>query len=95
MKIKDGFILRSIAGEWVVVPTGEMALRMQGAMVLNDVASFIWKHLLTSTMYVEVLDAIVNEYDITRDAAKQDLDTFLQRLDEMDALDRQNDCEDG
>ena len=87
MKIKDGFLLKNIAGEWVVVPTGDRALRMQGAMILNDVASFIWKKLQSSVLYEAVLDAITNDYDIKRSEAKQDLDIFLSRLQEIDALD--------
>lgn len=89
MRIKDGFILRSIADEWVVVPTGERALRTQGAMILNDVAAFIWRQLQSSVQYETVLSAILNDYDIGRDDAKQDLDTFLRRLSEMDALDEE------
>ena len=87
MKIKDGFLLKNIAGEWVVVPTGDRALRMQGAMILNDVASFIWRQLLSSVLYEAVLDAIVNDYDIERSEAQRDLDAFLNRLKELDALD--------
>jgi hypothetical protein len=90
MKIKDGFILRNIAGEWVVVPTGERALRMQGAMILNEVASFIWRQLQSSILYEAVLDAIVRDYDIARDDAKRDLDIFLRHLLEIDALDDEN-----
>ena len=87
MKIKDGFLLKNIAGEWVVVPTGDRALRMQGAMILNDVASFIWRQLQSSVLYEAVLDAITNDYDIDRSEAKRDLDAFLLRLQEIDALD--------
>ena len=91
MKIKDGFILRNIAGEWVVVPTGENALRMQGAMILNDVASFIWRQLQSSVVYEAVLDAILRDYDINRVDAKRDLDGFLRRLQEVGALDEETD----
>ena len=89
MKIKDGFLLKNIAGEWVVVPTGDRALRLQGAMILNEVASFIWRQLQSSALYEAVLDAITHDYDVERSDAKQDLDDFLLRLQEIDALDNE------
>ena len=89
MKIKDGFLLKNIAGEWVVVPTGDRALHLQGAMILNDVASFIWRKLQSSVLYDAVLDAITNDYDVERSDAKRDLDDFLLHLQEIDAIDHE------
>ena len=35
-------ILRTIAGESVLIPTGEMAARFNGMISLNGPAAFIW-----------------------------------------------------
>lgn len=89
MKIKDGFILRNIADEWVVVPVGERALRMQGALILSDVAAFLWKKLQTSIPYETILSALLDQYDIDPSTAAEDLNTFLLKLQEIDALDEE------
>lgn len=95
MKIKDGFILRNIADEWVVVPIGERALRMQGALILNDVASFLWKQLSSSVSYEAVLDALLSQYDIDPITAQEDLNAFLQKIREIDALDEETNNREG
>ena len=44
MKLKDGFILRSVAGETVVVPTGD-DLDLNMMITLNETGKFLWEHL--------------------------------------------------
>lgn len=90
MKIKDGFILRNIADEWVVVPIGERALQMQGALVLNEVAAFIWKQMQSSIAYETIVSQMLDQYDISPETAAQDLHSFLQKLRAIDAIDEEN-----
>ena len=45
MKIKDGFILKEMAGSWVVVPVGENMVNFQMMMTLNESGAFLWNQL--------------------------------------------------
>ena len=45
MKIKDGFILRSVAGTNLVVAVGERSRDFNRMMKLNDTAAFLWRQL--------------------------------------------------
>ena len=45
MKIKEGFVLRQIADQWMVVPIGSMAEKIHGLIALNETAADIWKIL--------------------------------------------------
>ena len=45
MKRNTNFILREIAGENILVATGEAAQIFNGMITLNEVASFIWKNV--------------------------------------------------
>ena len=47
MKISKEFVLREIAGDYVIVPTGEAAYRFQGLITVNDTGAFLWEQLKT------------------------------------------------
>lgn len=80
MKIKKGFVLRNIAGEHVVMPTGKNISQFDGTIVLNEVAAFIWEQLSESCSREELLQAILSEFDVDRTQAEKDLDALLEKL---------------
>ena len=45
MKINPEYVLRNIAGEQVVVPTGKVSRYFNGLITMNEVAQFIWEHV--------------------------------------------------
>ena len=45
MKIKDGFVLRDIAGDTVVIATGEISKTFHGMIRLNSTGKEIWEIL--------------------------------------------------
>ena len=45
MKIKDGFVLRSVMGNNVVIAVGEASKSFRGMVQLNESAAEIWKHI--------------------------------------------------
>ena len=85
MKLKDGFILRSVAGETVVVPTGN-ELNMNMMITLNGTGKFLWEKLENGAEEDELVQALLNEYDVDAATAKQAADAFIARLKELDFL---------
>ena len=49
MKIKEGYLLREVAGSNIVVPVGSGNMDFSGVITLNEVGSFIWKQLEKDT----------------------------------------------
>ena len=45
MKIVKEFILREIAGECVLVPTGATSQEFNGMITISDTAKFIWENI--------------------------------------------------
>ncbi|TEB07091.1 hypothetical protein Psch_00633 [Pelotomaculum schinkii] len=80
MKIKDGYLLREVAGNHVVVPTGKAALDFSGVITLNGAGTFLWKLLETDKTEQELLSGLLEEYEIDEAAAKADLSEFLAKL---------------
>ena len=63
MKIKEGFVLRQIADQWMAVPIGGMAEKVHGLIALNDTAADIWKILQEDHTEQEVVDILRLSYD--------------------------------
>lgn len=86
MKIREGFILRTVAGQNVVVPVGSNTMNFNAAITLNDSAAFLWKQLENEKTEQELLDSLTEEYDIDSATAKSDITVFLNVLREHGIL---------
>lgn len=80
MKISKEFILREIAGNYIVVPFGENAISFKAMITLNKTGVFLWKQLEEERTEEELLAAILEEYDIDCKIAKADIVQFIQKL---------------
>ena len=88
MKIKEGFILRDVMDEHIVMPTGDNIAKFEGAVVLNEVSAFIYKLLEHPMCWEDLRAAIVSEYDVDEATAAEDLDALLNKLAEMGVLEK-------
>lgn len=85
MKIKDGFLLRQVAGQTVVLPTGsELDLNMM--ITLNDTGAFLWEQLQKETDEAALVAALLTEYDVDEATAQQSVATFVKKLSDNDFL---------
>lgn len=86
MKIRDGFVLRNVVDEFIVMPTGENIAKFEGAVVLNEVSAFVFKQLENAVSRDDLLTAIVNEFDVDEATAAADLDELLAQFGKMGLL---------
>ncbi|MBR6517342.1 MAG: PqqD family protein [Bacilli bacterium] len=87
MKIKEGFMLRNVADNYIVVPVGKASLEFKGLINLNGVGAFIWECLEKETTMEEVIDKVVKEYNIDNELATRDVNNFINKLVEAKLLD--------
>lgn len=80
MKIKDGFVLREIAGSFIVVAVGEAVKSFNGVISLNQTGAFLWKTLSNGGDEKTLLKALLDEYDVDEELAKKDIALFLAKL---------------
>ena len=80
MKRNTNFILREIAGENILVATGEAAQIFNGMITLNDVASFIWKNIDECKTVDKLIASILEEFDIEEETARRDIESFTAEL---------------
>ena len=77
MRIKDGFVVRDIMGQCVVVATGEASEDFSGMIKLNDTGKDIWQGVADGKSEEEIVDLIVKEYDVDEDHAKNSVEKFI------------------
>lgn len=87
MKIKEGFMLRNVADNYIVVPVGKASLEFKGLINLNGVGAFIWECLEKETTIEEVIDKVIQEYGIDSELAARDVNNFINKLVEAKLLD--------
>ena len=86
MKLKEGFILRSVAGNNVVIPTGKRTLDLNGMITLNETGAFIWRQLEQDADEEQIVAAILESYDVEPERAAKCVKTFLEKLREVGCL---------
>ena len=87
MKIKNGFVIRKVGGERVVVPVGEMSKTFHGMVRLNETGAFLWKKLSEADITLdELVDAMLKEYEVDRETAAQDAARLVEQFSENGIL---------
>ena len=80
MKIKSGFVLRSVAGSYIVVSVGDRVKEFNGVITLNETGGFLWKTLESGATEDELVKTLLSEYEVDEDTAKADVKAFVQKL---------------
>lgn len=86
MKIKKDFILKQIAGSYVVVPVRQQAVDFSGIIKLSETGAFLWKLLENGADREELVKKLLDEYLVDEAVAEQDVDRFIERLNETGLL---------
>lgn len=86
MKIKEGFMLRNVAGNYVVVAVGEASKNFSGVITLNGSGAFLWEQLTKEVTEEQLLQALLNEYEVSEEVAKKDVQLFVSKLKEANII---------
>ena len=85
MKIKEGFLLREVAGKHVVVPVGsDLDLNMM--ITLNGTGAFLWAQLQQETDENGLVSALLAEYDVDEATARRSVQAFVKKLSDHEFL---------
>lgn len=74
------FLLRTVAGKQVLVPVGSAAVAFPGMVNVNMSGSYLWELLAQPQSMDSLVQGILNEYDVTDEIARVDVDKFIQKL---------------
>lgn len=83
MKKKNGFTLRDVCGEKVIIGEGLEAINFQKIITLNESAALLWSESKTEFTVEELADILCSEYDVSREKALQDAEKTAKGWIEM------------
>ena len=85
MKLKDGLVLRDIAGECVVVSV-DSNLDFDGMITLNSTAKTLWLEVEKGADENELINKLLEEYEVDENTARVAVEGFIKKLSEMNFL---------
>lgn len=86
MRIEKEFVLREIAGDYIIIPTGKTVLEFNGLVTVNEVGVSLWNMLQNDVTFDELVEGILEEYDVEEAVAKEDIREFLDKIIESGIL---------
>ena len=89
MKLKDQLILREVAGQYVIVPTGQRVREVTSIVYISSSAAYLWDYMKDHEFTKqELVDRILEHYEgVTAEKAAADIDSFLKTLADNNILD--------
>lgn len=89
MKLKDGLILREVAGQFVIVPTGKRVQEVTNIVYISSSAAYLWEYMKEHEFEKEdLVERIMGHYSgVTEEKAGADIDKFLKTLSDNNILD--------
>lgn len=79
-RVIPDLMLREIAGEHLLIPVGEAAVKLSGIITLNDSGLLLWQALQQPCTRTGLIDGLLQEYQVDRETAAGDVDAFLDKL---------------
>ncbi len=80
MKIKEGFLVREVSGQTVIIPDGEKNVDFKGMIKLNESAKLIWEALAKGKDEEAVADELAEKYGLSKEKALSDVQSFTDRM---------------
>ena len=78
MKIKDGFVIREVMGNFVVIATGEVSRDFHGMVKLNETAAEIWGYVAEGKELDAIVAEMLSKYDVDEAKLRADIESTLE-----------------
>ena len=88
MKIKEGFELRDVCGENVIVATGRKNIDFSKVISLNESAALMWREVVGKDFTEEDLVKILTDtYEVSEEQARRDVVALVSQWQEIGMID--------
>lgn len=82
-KIKAGFVTREVGHELVLVPLSGNVSQMNELFTMNETGKFIWENIHEDTTVDDLVELMVETFEVSPETAKRDIVGFLEKMSEM------------
>lgn len=86
LKVNDQFILRNVAGDNFLIPTGRSAIEVKGLILMSESGVLLYNKLKNGCTKEELVTTLTDEYEVSDKEAAQDTDAFIEQMRQMHIL---------
>lgn len=87
MKIKDGFILKDVAGSKIVIATGAQRINFNGVITFNDVGAEVFNMLDGTNSVEDIVSKISADYNVDSNMVKNDVEKLIEKMRKHNLID--------
>ncbi len=80
MKIKDGFVLREIAGSHVAIATGEASKSFRGMIKMNSTGAKVWELFKAGLDIKQAAEKLTEIYDVDLETSESEVKRIAEQL---------------
>lgn len=80
MKIKEGFILKDVAGSKIVIATGEQRMNFNGVITFNEVGAEVFNLLDGNNSIEDIATRISSDYNAPYDVVRADVEKLIEKM---------------
>lgn len=86
MKMKEGFVMREVAGQYVVIAIGEASKTFHGMIKLNRTGKDIWEGLENGFSEEQIVEMLSDKYQVEQADVETDVEEFIGRMKDVGIL---------
>lgn len=83
MKIKDGYVIRKVMGNFVVIATGEASRNFHGMVKLNETAAEIWEYVAEGRDVDAIVAEMLSKYDVNETKLRSDVENTIKSFEKQ------------
>lgn len=80
MRVKDGFVCRSVGETHMAVPIGTRTQDVPGVVALSESGALLWERLQDDATIDDLVEVLLAEYEVGCDQAEKDVRSFVAYL---------------
>lgn len=83
MKIKDGYLMREVAGEYILFPVGQSVVDSRSIVRVNESGKFLVEHMMEEIGFDELVELVAKKHeavDADMPRIRADVDFFMSKL---------------
>lgn len=86
MKMNEGFVMREVAGQYVVIAIGEASKKFHGMIKLNGTGKDIWEGIQNGLSEKQIVGNLMEKYQVEKAEVETDVKEFVGQMKDIGIL---------
>ena len=89
MKVKKGFEMQNVCGEYIIVPAGVENVDYSKIISMNPTAAYLWEKVAGMQEFTveDMVQFLLDEYEVEESVAREDSELIVERWKEIGMID--------